>query len=187
MPTRSIQAGGAPGQASTQSKSAQDELTRPWRTTATQGRELGGERTQRVGEKRRHGCYSRDEPLFKGRLLRSCPERPREVSLEAHRSTQPMTRGPAPQVIRLVRWSPSAQKANRRAGSESPRLFTPPRAAVQPLAQGPGSTSHTPRASTSVCGEGEPPRKEHTTSYGSVPLHLRRNQQPSLCRGGSGP
>jgi hypothetical protein len=59
-------------------------------------RGLGGERAQRVGEKRRHGCYSRDEPHFKGRLPRSHPETPWEVSPDAHRCTQPMTRGPGP-------------------------------------------------------------------------------------------
>jgi hypothetical protein len=31
--------------------------------------------------------------------------------------------GPAPQVIQLVRWSPSTEKANRHARSESLRLF----------------------------------------------------------------
>jgi hypothetical protein len=59
-------------------------------------RELRGERTQQVGEKRRHGCYSRDEPLLKGRLPRSRLETPRKVSPDAHRRTQPMTRGPSP-------------------------------------------------------------------------------------------
>jgi hypothetical protein len=59
-------------------------------------RELGGKRAQRVGEKRRHSCYSRDEPLFKGRLPRSRPKTPWEVSPDAHRSTQPMTRRPGP-------------------------------------------------------------------------------------------
>jgi hypothetical protein len=49
-----------------------------------------------VGEKRRHDCYSKDEPLFKGRLPRSRPEMPREVSPGAHRCTQPMTRKPSP-------------------------------------------------------------------------------------------
>jgi hypothetical protein len=43
-------------------------------------RELGGERAPRVGEKRMHGCYSKDEPLFKGRLPCSRPETPWEVS-----------------------------------------------------------------------------------------------------------
>jgi hypothetical protein len=38
-----------------------------------------------------------------------------------------------------------------------------------------------------VCGEGEPPCEEHATARGSVPLHLRRKQQPSLWRGGPGP
>jgi hypothetical protein len=66
-------------------------------TLEAKGRtELRGKRTQQVGEKRRHGCYSRDETLLKGRLPRSCLETPRKVSLDAHRRTQPMTRGPSP-------------------------------------------------------------------------------------------
>jgi hypothetical protein len=47
--------------------------------------------------------------------------------------------------------------------------------------------SHTPWASTSVSGEGEPPCEEQATACGSAPLHLRRNQQPSLWHGGPGP
>jgi hypothetical protein len=46
--------------------------------------------------------------------------------------------------------------------------------------------SHAPWASTSVCGEGEPPREEHATACGSVRLHPRRNQQSSLWHGGPG-
>jgi hypothetical protein len=79
-------------------------LTRPWQTTATPSRDLEGKRAQRArrrkgtasGREARHGCYSRDEPLFKGRLHRSRPETPREVSPDAYRSTHPMTRGPDP-------------------------------------------------------------------------------------------
>jgi hypothetical protein len=37
-------------------------------------RELEGKRASRVGEKQDNGYYSRDEPLFKGRFPRSCPE-----------------------------------------------------------------------------------------------------------------
>jgi hypothetical protein len=66
-------------------------------TLKAKGRgELGGERAHQVGEKRRHGCYSRDEPLFKGRLPRSRLETPQKVSPDAHRRTQPMTRDPSP-------------------------------------------------------------------------------------------
>jgi hypothetical protein len=63
---------------------------------------------------------------------------------------------------------------------------TPPWAAVQLLARGLGSRSHTPRTSANVWGEGELPREEHITSCG-VPLLLHRNQQPKLCREGLGP
>jgi hypothetical protein len=65
---------------------------------------------------------------------------------------------------------------------------SPPKAADQPLARGPGPTSHTLRASASVCGEGEPPREVHATACGTTPLHLRRNQQQTSPRhGGPGP
>jgi hypothetical protein len=47
--------------------------------------------------------------------------------------------------------------------------------------------SHTPWASVSVCEEGGPPREEHAAARGGVPLHLRRNQLPSLWHGGPGP
>jgi hypothetical protein len=51
---------------------------------------------------------------------------------------------------------------------------------TQPLAQWPGPTSHTPWASASVCGEGEPPHEEHAIVSGSAPLCLRRKQRLSL-------
>jgi hypothetical protein len=38
-----------------------------------------------------------------------------------------------------------------------------------------------------MCGEGEPPREEHATVCSNAPLHLRRNQQPSLLHRGPGP
>jgi hypothetical protein len=140
-------------------------------------RELSGERAQRVGEKRRHGCYLRDEPLFKGRFPHSRPETPRKVSLDAHRCTQLMTRGSgSPKSyswcigLRVRRRRTATQGANRRVSS------SPLKAAVLPLTRGPGPTSHSPWASVSVCEEGGPPREERT----ATPLRLRRNQQPSL-------
>jgi hypothetical protein len=143
-------------------------------------RGLGGERAQRVGEKRRHGCYSRDEPLFKGRPPRSCPETPQEVSPDAHRCTQPMTWGPAPQVTQLVRWSPSTEKANRRARSVLPTRGSAPlhlrrKQRLRPLAWGPRPTCHAPGASVSVCAEGEPPCEERI----AAPLYPRRKQRSS--------
>jgi hypothetical protein len=48
------------------------------------------------GREVRHGCYSRDEPLFKGRLPRSRLEASREVSPDADRGIHPMTWGPGP-------------------------------------------------------------------------------------------
>jgi hypothetical protein len=86
------------------SKQARDELTRPWQTTTTQSRDLEGKGAQRArrqeddasGREARHGCYSRDDPLFKGRLPRSRLETSREVSPDAHRGIHPMTRGPGP-------------------------------------------------------------------------------------------
>jgi hypothetical protein len=60
----------------------------------------------------------------------------------------------------------------------------PTRAKVtQPLARGPGPTSHTPWVSVSVCEEGEPPCEERT----AVPLHPRRKQRTNLWHGGPGP
>jgi hypothetical protein len=51
-------------------------------TTTTQSRDLEGKRARRArrrkdaasGREARHGCYSRGEPLFKGRFSRSRPE-----------------------------------------------------------------------------------------------------------------
>jgi hypothetical protein len=54
---------------------------------------------------------------------------------------------------------------------------------TQPLARGPGPTSHTPWVLVSEYEEGEPPRKERT----AAPLHLRRKQRTSLWHGGPGP
>jgi hypothetical protein len=80
------------------------------------------------GREARHGCYSRDEPLFKGKLPRSHLETSREVSPDAHRGIHPMTRGLVPQVIQLARWSSSAKKANRHTRSVLPsRGSAPPR------------------------------------------------------------
>jgi hypothetical protein len=60
------------------------------------------------------------------------------------------------------------------------RRSRPTRAKVtQPLTRGPGLTSHTPWASTSVCGKDEPPREELATVCGSAPLRLHR-KRPSL-------
>jgi hypothetical protein len=101
-PAHPIQEGGIPCRALTQSGHARDELTRPWQTTAMQSRDLEGKGAQRArrredaasGREARHGCYSRDEPLFKGRLPRSHLKTSREVSPDAHRGIHPMTRGP---------------------------------------------------------------------------------------------
>jgi hypothetical protein len=73
-------------------------------TTTTRSRDLEGKGAQRArrrkdaasGREARHGCYSRDEPLFKGRLPCSRLEAPREASPDAHRGIHPMTRGPGP-------------------------------------------------------------------------------------------
>jgi hypothetical protein len=64
------------------------------------------------------------------------------------------------------------------------RRSRPTRAKVtQPLARGPGPTSHTPWASVFMCEEGKPPREERT----SAPFHLRQKQRTSLWHGGPGP
>jgi hypothetical protein len=101
-PAHPIQASGIPCRALTQSGHARDELTKPWQTTTTQSRDLEGKGAQRArrrkgtasGREARHGCYSRDEPLFKGSLPRSRLDTSREVSPDAHRGIHLMTRGP---------------------------------------------------------------------------------------------
>jgi hypothetical protein len=52
--------------------------------------------------------------------------------------------------------------------------------ATQPMTRGTRPTSHTAGVRVSESEEGEPPREERTAARGSVPLHLRRKQQPSL-------
>jgi hypothetical protein len=103
--------------------------------------------------------------------------------------------GPGPRVILLGCQPPCVEKANRRvrsvlpsavvhlfvsAESSGPASSSPSNAAAQPLTRGPESTSHTPWASASMCGEGELPREEHATVCGSAPLRLRRKQRPTL-------
>jgi hypothetical protein len=63
---------------------------------AKRRRELGGERTPRVGEKQGMAATRGMNPPFKGRLPRSRLETSREVSPDAHRGIHPMTRGPSP-------------------------------------------------------------------------------------------
>jgi hypothetical protein len=73
---------------------------------ATQSRDLEGKGAQRArrredatsGREARHGCYSRDEPLFKDRLPRSRLEMSREVSPDAHRGIHPMWGTDIPRV-----------------------------------------------------------------------------------------
>jgi hypothetical protein len=80
--------------------------------------------------------------------------------------------------MRLARWSPSAQKMNRHAGSESPRLFVFAKSGSPASGMGARATSHTLQALASVCGEGELPRGVHATAYGGAPLRLHRNNSP---------
>jgi hypothetical protein len=53
---------------------------------------------------------------------------------------------------------------------------------IGPHLLSPGPTGHTPWASTSMCGEDEPPREEHATTCGGASLHLRRKLRTSLPR-----
>jgi hypothetical protein len=103
-----------------------------------------------------------------------------------------MTRGPASHVIQLAHWSQSAKKANRRARSVLPTrgrcaASSSPRPTAQPPAWGPRPTCHTPGVPIPEYEEGEPPREERASAYGSVPLRLRQNQQPSPWHKGPGP
>jgi hypothetical protein len=59
-------------------------------------REIGGERTPRVGEKHVMATTRGMNPPFKGRLPRSRLETSREVSPDAHRGIHPMSWGPGP-------------------------------------------------------------------------------------------
>jgi hypothetical protein len=92
---RPIQTRGAPGQASIQSKSAQGEPTRPWQLLwrgAKPRRRRGATR----GRETRHGCYLRGEPFLKADSSDRAPKDHKKFSPNAHRSTQPMLRGPDP-------------------------------------------------------------------------------------------
>jgi hypothetical protein len=67
------------------------------------------------------------------------------------------------------------------------RLFISAESSGPASDRGPGPTSHALGASVSECEEGEPPREEHAAARGGAPLHLRRNQLPSLWHEGLGP
>jgi hypothetical protein len=90
-------------------------------------RGLGGERALRVGEKRRHGCYSRDEPLLKADSPARAPKR-HEKSPLMHSGVPSLWHGgPDPRVILFGRRPPCAKKVNRHVRSVLPpavvRLF----------------------------------------------------------------
>jgi hypothetical protein len=67
---------------------------------------------------RKHNRCTWGESLFKEDSPARAPRRRRKSRPTRTKATQPMTRGPGPQVIQLVCGSPSAEKANRRARSE---------------------------------------------------------------------
>jgi hypothetical protein len=86
-------------------------------------RGLGGERVQQPERMRKRNCCTRGESLFKensparalGNSIRRAP---------SAQATQSLTYGvPGPQVVQLVRQSPSAKKTNRRVRSEPPRTI----------------------------------------------------------------
>jgi hypothetical protein len=80
-----------------------------------------------------------------------------------------------------ARGSPFLKNDSSTDAPKRRRRSRPTRARVtQPLARGPGPTSHAPWASVSVCDEGGSPREEHATACDSAPLHLRRQQRTSL-------
>jgi hypothetical protein len=126
-------------------------------------RELEGERVQRVERMRKCNCYTRGESLFKEDSPARAPRRRKKSRPARTKATQPLTRGPGPQVIQLVCGSPSAEKANRYMRSKPPpavvRLFIPPpqETIAKSLTWGPGPMSHTPWASVPGCRKVEPP------------------------------
>jgi hypothetical protein len=77
----------------------------------------------------------------------------------------------------------SPARAPKRHG-KSPSMRT---RATRPMTRGPGPTGHTGGMLVPECEEGEPPREEHAAAHGGAPLHLRRNQRPSLRHEGPGP
>jgi hypothetical protein len=102
--------------------------------------------------------------------------------LEGNRTLRVMRMATALGGVPFLREIPPTDAPKHR---KSPR---PTRAKVtQSLTRGPGPTSHTLWASASVCGEGEPPREEHVTACGGLPLHLRRMQRTQPLARGAGP
>jgi hypothetical protein len=99
---------------------------------ATQNRNLEGKGTQRArrrkdtasGREARHGCYPRDEPLFKGRFPHSRPEASRAKSPRCAPGFPPYDTGARPHMsYKLAR---SAKKANRSTRSvQPPRGYAP--------------------------------------------------------------
>jgi hypothetical protein len=182
-----------PFQAPTQSGHARDELTRPWQTTTTQSRDLEGKGAQRArrrkgttsGREARHGCCSRDEPLFKGRLPRSRPETPQEISPDAHRSTQPMTRGPGPAshtagalVSKCEGGEPPHVGRTAAHGSAPLHLHRKQRLSLWHGGPGP----HVMHLACRFLGAKKLNRRAKCMlpTRGNTPLHLRRKQRTSL-------
>jgi hypothetical protein len=167
IPAHSIQAGGILFRALSQFGRARDEVTRAWQTTTTRSENLEGKGAQRArrqkdaasGREARHGCYSRGEPLFKGRFPHSRPEVSGEVSPDAHQGSHPMTRGPG--LTCHTNWP----KARR-------RLIVAQGACNRPAVIHPFIFAATSGP------EGEPPHKTHATATRlCAPFHLRRNQR----------
>jgi hypothetical protein len=112
------------------------------------------------GREARHGCYSRGEPLFKGRFsplaLRGITGK---VSPDAHQGSHPMTRGPG------LKCHTNWPEARRR------------RIVAQGACNCPAVLRPFIFAATSGL-EDEPPHKERTTAPRlCAPFHLRRNQR----------
>jgi hypothetical protein len=161
---------------------------------ATQSRNLEGKGAQRArrwkgtarGRETRHGCYSKGEPLFKGRFPRS--------RLEASRARSPPMRTRVPTYDMGARphmsykRARSAKKANRRTGSVQPPYGCTPshlrrnqrsrrRTAIQGACNCPAVIRPTTFTATSGQG-GEPPHKEHATAPRLCAPRLRPTVQP---------
>jgi hypothetical protein len=143
---------------------------------ATQSRNLEGKGAQRArrrkgttsGREPRHGCYSRDEPLFKGRFPRSRPEASR-AGPPPMRTKVPILwhGGQAPHVIQ------AGPKREEGVPPHKERATTPwlcaPSSSSQP------AVKKANRRTRSV----QPPR-------GCAPLRPRCNQWSNFWHGGPG-
>jgi hypothetical protein len=136
-------------------------------------RKLEGERAQREEKMRKRNCCTRGESLFK-------EDSPACAHLaQAHtKATQPLTRGPGPQVIQLVCGSLSAEKANRHVRSEPPPVVV--RLSISTGSKGPVSDMGARAHESSSLGAGSWVLGSRATTHASTALprgHRRRQRR----------